>query len=77
MQLTYLQFVSGLRFQYSTHRITSGGFSGGAQGGPAPFILSKKARIVVGRKAGGTSDKNQAPPYLTINPVKIIDPDRE
>lgn len=45
--------------------------------GPAPFILSKKARIVEGRKAGGASDKNQAPPYLTINPVKIIDPDRE
>ena len=45
--------------------------------GPALFILSKKARIVEGRKASGASDKNQAPPYLTINPVKIIDPDRE
>ena len=29
---------------------------------PAPFILSKKARIVEERKAGGASDKNQAPP---------------
>ena len=45
--------------------------------GAAPFNLSKKARIVEGRKAGGASDKSQAPPYLTINPVKIIDPDRE
>ena len=76
MQPTCLQFVSGLRFQYSIYRITSGGFRGGARE-LAPFILSKKARIVEGRKASGASDKNQAPPYLTINPVKIIDPDRE
>ena len=38
MQPTCLQFVSGLRFQYSIYRITSGGFRGGAQGA-CPFYF--------------------------------------
>lgn len=38
MQPTCLQFVSGLRFQYSIYRITSGGFRGGAQGA-RPFYF--------------------------------------